>query len=79
MKILFFGDVVGKIGRKAIAKILPELKAEFQPDFVIANAENLAHGTGFTQKTLDELTGPALIFFTSGNHIFNKPEAELIL
>lgn len=79
MKFLFFGDVVGKIGRKAIAKILPELKAEYQPDFVMANAENIAHGTGFTRNTLEELTAAGVDFFTSGNHAFNKPEAEEIL
>ena len=42
MKILFIGDIVGKIGRKAIVKILPELKKEFEPDLILANGENLA-------------------------------------
>lgn len=79
MKFLFFGDVVGKIGRQAVAKILPELKAEYQPDFIIANAENLAHGTGFTEKTLAELTTAGVNFYTTGNHVFGKPEAEAIL
>lgn len=60
-------------------KALPELKKELEPDFVIANVENLAHGTGVTQKTLDELIECGVDFFTSGNHIFKKPEAETIL
>lgn len=79
MKILFFGDIVGKIGRKAIVKILPELKKEFEPDLVIANVENLAHGTGITKKTLCEIGNVGVDFFTSGNHVFKKPEANEIL
>ncbi len=79
MKILFFGDIIGKIGRKAIKKNLPELKKEFKPDLIIANVENLAHGIGVTKKTLQELTESGIDFFTSGNHIFKKPEAKIIL
>jgi len=79
MKILFFGDVVGKIGRKAIVKILPELKKEYEPDLIIANGENIAHGVGVTEKTLQELINAGVEVFTSGNHIFDKPEADQIL
>jgi hypothetical protein len=79
MKILFFGDIVGKIGRKAMIKILPEMKAEYQPDLIIANGENLAHGTGATPKTIKEMQAAGIDYFTSGNHIFDKPEAEVIL
>lgn len=79
MKILFFGDIVGKIGRKAIKEILPELKKEYQVDLVIANAENIAHGIGVTEKILEEMKEAGIDLFTSGNHVFAKPEAEEIL
>lgn len=79
MRILFIADIVGKIGRRAIQKLLPELKTELKPDFVIANAENIAHGTGVTQSTLTELIEAGVDFFTSGNHILSKPEALEIL
>ena len=79
MKILFFGDIIGKIGRQAIKEILPKLKKEYQPDLVVANVENLAHGIGVTKKTLDEMIEAGIDFFTSGNHIFKKPEAEELL
>jgi len=74
MKILFLGDIVGKIGRRAVGKILPEWKQEYSPDFVIANGENLAHGKGFTQDTLDQALNTGIDFFTSGNHIAKKSE-----
>lgn len=74
LKILFFGDIVGKPGRHAIAKILPKLKKELKPDLTIANAENLAHGIGVTKKTLDEGIKSGIDFYTSGNHIWKKEE-----
>lgn len=74
IKVLFFGDVVGKPGRKALVKTVPQLKEKFQPDLIIANAENLAHGLGVTQKTLDECSRAGVDLFTSGNHIWEKPE-----
>jgi calcineurin-like phosphoesterase len=50
MKVLFFGDVFGKAGRRIVCDYLPELKEEFNPDFVILNGENLADGRGLTEK-----------------------------
>ena len=74
MKILFLGDIVGKIGRRAVAKVLPEWKSAYDPDIVIANGENLAHGKGFTRSTLDEARKAGVDFFTSGNHMAKKDE-----
>lgn len=79
MKILFFGDIVGKIGRQAIKEIMPKLKKEYEPDLVIANVENLAHGSGITPKTLQEVKEAGIDVFTSGNHIFKKSEVTQIL
>lgn len=79
LTILFFGDIVGKPGRKALAAALPEIKKEFKPDYVIANAENIAHGTGITSKTLEECRLAGVDFFTSGNHAFKKPDVLNIL
>lgn len=78
LTVLFFGDVDGKIGRRAVSKILPSLKKEYGPDLVMANVENLAHGRGITKKTLQELLDAGVDFCTSGNHIF-KREAGLEL
>ncbi len=74
IKILFFGDIVGKPGRKALAAALLGMKKELQPDLVIANAENIAHGVGITSKTLEECRLAGVDFFTSGNHAFKKPD-----
>lgn len=79
MIILFFGDIVGKPGRLAVKKILPELKAKYNPDLILANGENLAHGLGITKKTVQEVLGAGIDVLTSGNHIYDKSEGIEIL
>ena len=72
LNVLFIGDVNGKIGRQAVAKILPKLKKSQKIDFVFANAENAAHGTGVTEDTLKELMDAGIDYFTNGDHAFDK-------
>ncbi len=71
-KILFIGDIVGKGGRKILREVLPQWREKYQPDVVIANVENLAHGKGVTPSTLAEIDQLGIDCYTSGNHIFNK-------
>ena len=71
-KVLFIGDVVGKPGRKILSEVLPQWKMQYQPDAVIVNVENLAHGKGVTLSTLAEIDELGIDCFTGGNHIFNK-------
>jgi 2',3'-cyclic-nucleotide 2'-phosphodiesterase len=70
LKILFIGDINGKIGRQAVAKILPKIKKEFKIDLVIANAENVAHGSGVTEETIKELQAAGIDYMTTGDHAF---------
>lgn len=79
IKIIFLGDIFGKIGRLCVNKLLPELKKRYKPDIIIANAENLAHGHGITRNSLQEMLDAGINFFTSGNHIFDKPDGKYIL
>ncbi|EUY08714.1 YmdB family metallophosphoesterase, partial [Staphylococcus aureus] len=50
MRIMFIGDIVGKIGRDAIETYIPQLKQKYKPTVTIVNAENAAHGKGLTEK-----------------------------
>lgn len=79
IKILFYGDIVGKPGRKALLEIAPLLKKRYKPTITIANAENIAHGVGITTKTLNECAKAGIDLFTSGNHTWKKPEINDIL
>lgn len=74
MKVLFIGDIVARIGRKTVAKLLPDLKEKEQIDFVIANGENSTTGNGMTVETMRAMMESGVDFFTSGNHIWKKPE-----
>jgi len=74
IKVLVLGDIMGKIGRKALTKKLPALRKKYKPDMVIVNCENAAHGLGITTKTLREVLNAGIDFCTSGNHIWNKQE-----
>lgn len=75
INILFLGDIVGRSGRKVIKSALTPLKDEYKIDFVIANAENSANGTGITLKVYKELIHSGIDCLTSGNHIWDKKEA----
>jgi hypothetical protein len=70
MKILFVGEIVGRLGRRAAGRVLPELLKNGGIAAVFANAENLAHGKGATAKTVEEVRGYGVDAFTSGDHIF---------
>ncbi len=72
LKILFIGDIVGKIGRRAVQQVLPKLKKELKPDLVIANAENISHGSGVTESALREVMEAGVGWFTCGDHSFKK-------
>ncbi|HNY85078.1 MAG TPA: TIGR00282 family metallophosphoesterase [Candidatus Hydrogenedentes bacterium] len=74
MRILFIGDVVGRTGRAAVARILPELRKAQAVDLVVANAENSAAGIGATPATLQELRRQGVDLFTLGNHTWRKKE-----
>jgi 2',3'-cyclic-nucleotide 2'-phosphodiesterase len=74
MKILFIGDVVGKPGRRAVATLVPGLRAERGIDFVIANGENSAHGAGLTASTVDALLTSGVDLITSGDHVWDQKE-----
>ena len=50
MKILMIGDIVGEPGRRAVREGIESLRGREQIDFVIANGENAAGGSGITPK-----------------------------
>ncbi len=74
MNILIIGDVVGKVGRKAMACLLPEIRRKHDLDLVIANGENAAGGRGLTPSTAEEIFEAGVEIITSGNHIWKYRE-----
>jgi len=75
MRLGFFGDVVGRSGRAAVAEHLPRVRAELALDFVIVNGENAAGGFGITESTAQEIFQAGADCITLGNHSWDQPEA----
>ncbi|MBH00125.1 MAG: TIGR00282 family metallophosphoesterase [Solibacterales bacterium] len=74
MKILFIGDIVGKVGRRVVVEKLDRVIDEHSIDLVIANCENCAAGFGVTPTLADGLFSAGVEVLTSGNHIWDKKE-----
>lgn len=74
MKILFIGDIVGRIGRRLIKEKLPYFIEKYDIDFVIANGENVTHGKGLIKHHYDELIDAGVDVITLGNHFNSKSE-----
>ena len=74
VKLLFVGDVVGSLGRRTLAALLPRLRDEHRPDFVVVNGENAAGGGGVTEKTACELLELGVDAITLGNHAYRHRE-----
>lgn len=74
LNLLFFGDVVGKGGRRAVAALTPQLRKKYNCQFVVANAENSACGAGLTRSSLGDM--PDVDVFTAGDHVWDRKEFE---
>ena len=74
ISVLYFGDIVGRPGREALAELLPKLREELQPDLILANIENATHGRGVKKKHYDELRGLGIDAFSSGDHIWQNED-----
>jgi hypothetical protein len=74
VSILFVGDVVGGIGKRSLLTLLPGLREQFEPDFVVVNGENAAGGIGITPKIANEMFGAGIDVITLGNHTYRHRE-----
>jgi 2',3'-cyclic-nucleotide 2'-phosphodiesterase len=79
IRVLFIGDICGKPGRKTVKKVLTDMREKYKVDVVIANVENIAHGKGVTESTIQEIMSYGVDFMTSGNHIWKRKGFEELL
>jgi hypothetical protein len=79
LKVLFIGDIVGKPGRIAVHDLLPELRKQESLDYVIANAENIAGGSGITVNLFKKLLSYGVDFVTTGDHVYRRAEVIPLL
>jgi hypothetical protein len=79
VKLLFIGDIVAGPGRHAVKILLPKLREQHALDFVIANGENSAGGSGITSKTAEEIFSAGVDVITSGDHLWDHKEVSELL
>jgi 2',3'-cyclic-nucleotide 2'-phosphodiesterase len=74
VRLMFVGDVVGKSGRNAIVKYLPDLRTRLSIDVVVVNGENATHGFGLNEEHYRLLRDHGADVVTLGNHAFDQRE-----
>ena len=74
MNILCIGDIVGRPGREVLVKMLPGLRLRHAVDFVIANGENAAGGSGILPKHAQEMLAAGVDAITLGDHVWDKKD-----
>jgi 2',3'-cyclic-nucleotide 2'-phosphodiesterase len=79
MRILFLGDIVGKPGVNLVRRALPGIRATEGLDFVVANAENAADGSGLVVKQYRQLRQAGVDLITMGDHVYKKREIIPVL
>ncbi len=72
MKIIYCGDVVGRPGREAVLRCLPELKTKYKLDAFVVNAENAAHGFGLTPSICRDFFAAGADAVVTGNHVWDQ-------
>jgi metallophosphoesterase (TIGR00282 family) len=74
LRILFFGDIVGRPGRDIVIKRMSALRKSTGADVIIVNGENAAGGAGITAQICRELFDCGADVITLGNHAWDKRE-----
>jgi calcineurin-like phosphoesterase len=74
MKLLILGDLLGRTGREAAIRAIPELRARLKLDFVAVNAENASHGFGLAPDMAQALFAAGADAITLGNHAWDRRE-----
>ncbi len=74
MRLVYFGDVMGKSGRIGLDSHLSLVMESLSPDFVMVNGENAAHGFGITEKICTQFFALGVDVITTGNHAWDQRE-----
>jgi len=74
LNILVIGDIVGRPGRRAVKKLIPQVQKEYDIDFTIVNAENAAGGRGLSRGVMDEILSAGIDVLTMGNHVWDNKD-----
>ena len=79
IRVLLIGDIVGKPGRTILKEKLPSYVEANRIDFVIANGENAAQGSGLTDNLFREIVNAGVECVTCGDHVWRRKEILPVL
>ncbi len=79
MRLLFIGDIVGRAGREILLERLPQLRRDWNLDFVVVNGENAAGGFGITEAICTQILDAGADCVTLGNHAWDQKEALVFI
>lgn len=79
ISIAFLGDIFGAPGRSVVRQQLPRLRADHQPDLVIANAENARSGSGLSPDLYRKIRELGVDAITLGDHVYRDRDIISIL
>ena len=79
VRIVLVGDIVGKPGLKISCAAVPWLRQVLLADCLLANAENVADGTGIRPADYRRLMQAGYQGITLGDHLYKKKEAIELL
>lgn len=74
MLLIFIGDVVGDIGRRALYRAVAHLRSSHSPTLVVVNGENAAGGRGLTMALADEFFEHGVDAVTLGDHVWDQKD-----
>jgi metallophosphoesterase (TIGR00282 family) len=74
MRLLFLGDLVGRVGREAAIAALPGLRRDLAIDVAVVNAENASHGYGLAPDMAEAILAAGADAVTLGNHAWDRKE-----
>ena len=77
--VLYLGDVVGEAGLSAVAESIDRLRADYAPDIIIAQGENLSGGRGINLADFGRLRDLGIDGVTGGNWSLHHKEIEPLL
>lgn len=74
LSIVMIGDIVGKPGRRVVDQQVQRVREDCEADLVIANAENIAGGSGLTAALAERLFSYGIDGLTLGDHVYRKAD-----
>ena len=74
LRVLCLGDIVGRPGRQIVHQHLQSLIKERNVDLVVANAENIAGGSGITANLFHKIRSYGVDVVTLGDHIYKRSD-----